>query len=236
LVRFDMVDIIPAILPKDFIELRTSLARLRLLSSFVQIDICDGVYVPSITWPYGDTREFEEILRGDEGLPFWQDFQFEFDLMVLHPEEVIQDWIDVGASRIIVHNQSTQKLSSVLDILDLAGVEVGIALGVEENISVIDEYKKRIAFVQCMGIAEIGVQGNPHDKRVLNQIRAIREQYPELVVSVDGGVSMDTVTELVEAGAQRLVSGSGILNAKEPKDAYKEMKNCSNRETESPQD
>ncbi|MEX0909932.1 MAG: hypothetical protein WDZ75_01425 [Candidatus Paceibacterota bacterium] len=230
-----MTEIIPAILPSNFFELRAFLARIRSITSFVQIDICDGVYVRSVTWPYGDSEEFKAILRGDEGLPFWEDFQFEFDLMVLNPENVIQDWIDVGASRIVVHNQSTHKMLSILEKLEFAGVEAGVALRVDEDVSVIEMYKEKISFVQCMGIAEIGVQGNPFDERVLDQIVTIRERYPELLVSVDGGVNLNTVAKLAKTGAQRLVSGSAILKAKEPREAYGTMMNRANVEGESPQ-
>src|SRR5690606_38490204 len=179
-----MAEIIPAILPSDFVDLRTSLARVRFLSPFVQIDICDGVYVPSSTWPYGDAREFEVILTGEEGLPFWEDFQFEFDLMVEKPEDVLEDWIDAGASRIIIHNKSTQKLTEILERLEYAGVEAGLALQIDEDVSLIEPHVERLTFVQCMGISEIGVQGNPFDERVLSKIAEIRSRFPDLTVSV----------------------------------------------------
>ncbi|MEX0933267.1 MAG: hypothetical protein WDZ74_00795 [Candidatus Paceibacterota bacterium] len=230
-----MTEIIPAILPKDYLDLRSSLARVRFLSPFVQIDICDGNYVPSVTWPYGDPEKFQSILDGDEGLPFWEDFQFELDLMVRNPEEVLADWIDAGASRIIIHNKSTAKLDEILTTLENAGIEAGIALGVDEDVSLIRPYAERVLFVQCMGIAHIGVQGNPFDARVLTQIKAIRAQFPQLTVSVDGGVNIHTVEKLVEAGAHRLVSGSAILRAEDSKSALEEMRALANSSSNSPQ-
>lgn len=230
-----MTEIIPAILPKDYLDLESSLARVRFLSPFVQVDICDGSYVPSTTWPYGDPEKFQSILSGEEGLPFWEDFQFELDLMVRNPEDVVVDWIDAGASRIIIHNKSTTKLSEILTILESAGVEAGLAIGVDEDISSIMPYAERLLFVQCMGIAEIGVQGNPFDERVLGQIRAIRREFSSLTVSVDGGVNMGTVARLAEAGAHRLVSGSAILRAKDSKSALEEMRALANSSENSPQ-
>lgn len=230
-----MTEIIPAILPKDYLDLQSSLARVRFLSPFVQVDICDGSYVPSTTWPYGDPEKFQSILSGDEGLPFWEDFQFEFDLMVRNPEDVVRDWIDAGASRIIVHNKSTTKLETILEVLEQAGVEAGLAIGVDEEVSVIEPYKERLLFVQCMGIAEIGVQGNPFDERVLQQIKTISTQFPNLTISVDGGVNMETVVRLAEAGAHRLVSGSAILRAEDSKSALEEMRALANTSENSPQ-
>src|SRR5680860_1063473 len=128
-----MAEIIPAILPQNFDELRVSLVAVPLLSSYFQIDICDGVFVPTVTWPYGDSREFLAIIGGEEGLPFWKDIQFEIDLMVTNPEDVIDDWIDVGASRIIVHNKSTDALAIILERLEYAQIERGVALQIDED-------------------------------------------------------------------------------------------------------
>ena len=86
-----MTEIIPAILVREFHELKSTLSRLVGVAETVQIDFCDGVYVPSKTWPYtqGITEEgepvdndFQKIINEEEGMPFWNDFEFEFHLMV----------------------------------------------------------------------------------------------------------------------------------------------------------
>ena len=64
-----------------------------------------------------------------------------------------------------------------------------------------------------MGIEKIGYQGQPFDERVIDQVKALRKEYPELIISVDGGVSFDTAPRLIEAGANRLVVGSVIFNS-----------------------
>jgi len=224
-----MTEIIPAILPEDYLDLSTSLARVRFLNPFVQIDICDGGYVPSVTWPYGDPDRFQAILTGEEGLPFWEDFQFEIDLMVKSPEDVIDDWIDAGASRIIVHNLSTERAGDIWGRFEYAGIEGGLALQIDEDISVLEAFVGRMSFVQCMGIAEIGVQGNMLDERVLQKIKDIRVRFPDLTIVVDGGVNLETASSLAEAGAHRLVSGSAILKAKDPKEMFLKIKQSANK-------
>lgn len=74
-----------------------------------------------------------------------------------------------------------------------------------------------------MGIAHIGVQGQPFDERVLERITALRLAYPTLLISIDGSVSVDTVGRLAHAGADRCVSGSGIVKQERPGDAYEEL-------------
>ena len=80
-----MSEIIPAILEKDFRD-KNKLTSLRGQTKCVHIDICDGVAVPSQSWPFSsdglEDFDFRKIINEEEGMPFWQDFDFEFDLMV----------------------------------------------------------------------------------------------------------------------------------------------------------
>lgn len=219
-----MTEIIPAILPKDFTELQSGLASIRNHTSFVQIDVCDGEFVPSTTWPYGDPDNFSKILSEESGMPFWEDFQFEFDLMVARPEEVVQDWIDAGATRIIIHNKSTEKLEDILLKLDEFQVERGVALQISESPSDVAHLIDKIDFIQWMGIAQIGKQGEPFAEEVVHKIRESRELFPDIMISVDGGVNFVTAKELASAGADRLVSGSAILKAEDPKEALERLR------------
>jgi len=218
-----MTEIIPAILPFSFDELRSSLARVRSFSSYVHIDVCDGVFVPSVTWPYSDSNTFKKIASGEDGLPFWKDVQFEIDLMVDDPEEILHDWIEAGASRIIVHNRSTKKTKEIVRRLEEAGVEAGIALGIDEDVAELESYRDSVLFVQCMGIAEIGEQGNELDERIFDTLCEVRERFPDFVVSVDGGVRSETVQALSQAGAHRLIVGSAIMRANDPRATYEKL-------------
>jgi pentose-5-phosphate-3-epimerase len=67
-----------------------------------------------------------------------------------------------------------------------------------------------IDFVQVMGIANIGYQGEPFQEESLDIISNLKERYPDLVISIDGGVSVDTIADLHDAGVDRFVSGSGV--------------------------
>ena len=81
-----MIDIIPAILPKNYEDLKNKIALVRGIVSVVQIDICDGIFVPSKSWPFTtggfDDDNFFKIINEQEGMPFWEDVDFELDLMV----------------------------------------------------------------------------------------------------------------------------------------------------------
>ena len=79
-----MIEVIPAILPKGIGELREKVARVKESVKTVQFDFCDGIFVPTRTWPYNGKSEdaYAEIIKENEGLPFWEDVDYEFDLMV----------------------------------------------------------------------------------------------------------------------------------------------------------
>ena len=98
-------------------------------------------------------------------------------------------------------------------------VELGLALNPDTSLDTILPYMEKIDFVQCMGIARIGYQGQPFDERVLTQINQLRVKYPNLPISVDGGVNIETAALLKQAGATRLVAGSAIFGASDVSEA-----------------
>jgi len=220
------VDIIPAILPKSFADLKQGLLSMQDVSPWVQIDIVDGVFAPTKTWPYVGGDEFEKIVAQDEGLPFWEDFDFQFDLMLAEPMSQVRQFVQAGAASVVVH-ASAQGARDALEALQesRAGVLLGVALlpgAVVDDIRVFDGLYD---FVQVMGVADIGSQGKPFDERTYALARALRSAYPEVVVQVDGGVSLSNARALVRAGANRLVVGSAIFKAEDPVDAYKNLYN-----------
>ena len=217
-------EIIPAILPRDFSELEDKTSLILGAVKTVQIDVCDGQFVPNASWPYRKhDNNFDLLLSEDIGLPSWEEVNYEFDLMVNNPEEVVSDWLRVGASRIIIHLESKGDISKAIDLV--AGeVEIGLAINIETDIDKLEEYKDKIQFVQCMGIDRIGFQGQTFDDKVIQKIKSIHAKYPDLVISIDGGVSLDNAKDLIMAGATRLVAGSAIFDSDNVFDAVEKFK------------
>ena len=225
-----MAEIIPAILPENIDDLREKFSLISGIAPLAQIDVCDGKFTSTKTWPYkkGVDETFLRIVGQEEGFPFWDSVDFEADLMVKHPENIVDDWISAGAKRVIIHIESTpEPLSLFRKIKDEYGNESGLSYGVEVGVAlnintpneevydllneVDDKGAPAIDFVQFMGIENIGYQGEPFDERVFEKVRELRERFPETIISIDGGVSLENADELIEAGANRLVSGSAIF-------------------------
>lgn len=218
------IEIIPAILPKDFAEVEDKASLVLGSVKTVQIDICDGQFVPNATWPYKKhDLTFDKLLKEEEGLPGWEKLNYEIDLMVNKAEEVVEDWVRVGATRIIVHTEMKGDLNlAIANLKDRA--EIGLALNIETAIDVIEPFIDLIQFVQCMGIDHIGFQGQKFDEDVVNKVKEIKSRYPHLLVSVDGGVSLESAPKLIEAGANRLVVGSAIFDSDNAFDAIADFK------------
>ncbi len=197
----------------------------------VQVDIMDGRFAPEATWPYNEGREvarFDEIVTQKRGFPHWKDLQFEIDLMVEKPEQVIGDWIQAGASAIIIHADSTDKHKQIFERLKDRGVEVGLAILPSNRNSVVKRFRDDIDFLQIMGNDKIGYHGVELDPLVYDKLRDLRDHFPDLPIGVDIGVDNQTAPKLVEAGATRLISGSAILGSEDKQAAIEQLRNVDN--------
>lgn len=215
------VEIIPAIMPDDFEELASDVSLIGNKVEWVQIDVMDGKYTDSVSWPYADPdKHFTEILNEDEGLPNWQNINYELDLMVSDPYKEAEKWVRAGVARIVLHLSTLKNGDTEILIEKLRGlnIEVGIALLPSESFTEIENILSKIDFVQFMGIEKVGFQNQDFAEVVLENISEFHKKYPEKIISVDGAVDTNTSKALVEAGATRLVSGSFIFEAGNPKE------------------
>lgn len=232
-----MVEIIPAVMPQTLDELREHAIRAAPFVPLIQIDVMDGKFVSGKSWPYGGgEKELGAMAekRSRIVLPEGKNLDYEVDLMVKNPEEVIEDWMHLQVRRIIVHIEATEKMENIIN--DIAAhvtlatseraevVALGIALNIGTPTEKIEPYLDQIEFIQCMGIANIGKQGEPFDERVLKTISTLRNMHPELIISVDGGVNFDSAPLLIEAGVNRLVSGSAIWESENIEEAIQRFK------------
>jgi ribulose-phosphate 3-epimerase len=216
--------IVPAILPVSQEDLEKKLARLRGYVDAVQIDVIDGRFASPACWPYSNgTHEFAAEVEKGETLPYFGEFHFEMDLMVADPDEVTGIWIAAGAERLVLHVESSNYLPRAITDLevkyghakDFASelLSIGLGINLQSDLSIIEPYLDTADFVQFMGIASIGKQGQPFDEGVVQKIVAFKKKHPTVPIQVDGGVSLRTAPELLSAGVDRLIVGSALWNA-----------------------
>jgi ribulose-phosphate 3-epimerase len=209
-----MATIVPAILGETFTEIKEKLEKVAGHSEWVQIDITDGVFAGPLTW--------------SRPLDLWEPSllpKIELHLMVEKPHTYLRDWLPASIDRVIVHAESEGNVGEYVSEIKEAGLEAGVALKLETSIDVIVSYVQKVDLVQCMSINHIGVYGQSFDERVLIKIRALRERYPNVTISVDGGVTLETGRKAIEAGATQLVVGSGIFKTEDVVKALLDFKN-----------
>jgi ribulose-phosphate 3-epimerase len=219
-----MIEIIPAILPETVADIRNKVAGILGSARTVQIDLVDGKFAPTQTWPYNgeDSHFFESLVSEEEGMPYWQEISYELDLMVKDAHQHLDFFFPFGPSRIVLHAEAEGDEKEFADFMEGIDpyirdtIEIGIALNIDSSIDAYEHILKEADFVQCMGILHIGNQGEPFDEQVLEKIKELKTRFEGLPIAVDGGVSLENAKALVDAGATRLVVGSAIWKSGDP--------------------
>ena len=200
--------IIPAIIAKDFEELQSKLAKIDGLVSWAQIDVMDGVFVPPTTWR--EPKDLDNLKTA---------INLEAHLMVNKPENIIDGWLNSPVRRVLLHYESTKhaQIEKLIEKILASGKEAGIALKLQTPLfvlnSLIQNSKFKIRVIQLMSISEIGYHGHPFEEKVLDRIKTLREKYPDVIISVDGGVSLENAPKILSAGADNLLVGSTIFKS-----------------------
>lgn len=231
--------VVPAVLPSSHEELEEKLALFAQIPSVhrVQIDVVDGRFAAPASWPYTNHHELHHLIEKGEMLPYLDRIAYEIDLMCLDAEKASEEWLALGATRLTFHAESATDLPRVLAsarkrygagdgfVSDL--ISFGCALNIASDLALIEPCLSEIEYVQFMGIARIGRQGQPFDQRVFEKVRAFHSRHPEVPLQVDGGISLPSARQLVALGVTNLVIGSNILKAKDPAEvvaAFEDLK------------
>lgn len=209
-----MVTVVPAIISENLDDLQRQVKIVAPYVDLVQVDIMDGRFAPSLSWPYLGSQVSElRAIKSKEELLGTPGVDYELDVMIENPEVEIEGWIDAGVRTLIIHIESTLSLQDIIDRAKARGAGVALALQPETDSDVLYKWIEKIDFVQFMGSQKIGYHGVELDKNVLDKIRDLRNRYKELIIGVDIGVNLETAPELVRAGANKLVSGSTIFES-----------------------
>lgn len=200
------MDTIPSILVSDE---KTFLAQTIAVSdvvSMVQIDICDGLFVPNITW--ADAKIVAEHLKID----------CELHLMVENPLEEAKKWEDVPqVKRVYAHYESNPgDIQNIVHSIRSYEWEVGLALNPDTPITVLKTLAEDIGAVLVMGVYP-GRQGQILIPKSLEKIQTIRHTYPRLRITLDGGVNEKTLPDIVRVHPDAICPGSAVFgNEKTP--------------------
>ncbi|MDP2651702.1 MAG: hypothetical protein Q8O94_01030, partial [bacterium] len=144
---------------------------------------------------------------------------YEIDLMCLDAEQAAGAWLALGVSRLTFHVEGTTDVPRLLASARRRYgplVSFGLALNTTTDLSLIEPCLGGIEYVQCMGIARTGRQGQPLDPRVFEKVRLFHSRHPDIPLQVDGGISLESAKKLVALGVSSLIIGSTIVRARDP--------------------
>lgn len=225
-----LIEILPTnTSPANLAELSHTTEVLKELSSWVQLDLVDGVFVPHISWPYqsGQWEELENLTHGTK-LPFADSVKYEVHLMVQEPIQVGELLARAGAKRILGHIEALGTHGNVHKAFaawkGAGAVEVGLAVLMETPIADILPLVPQCDAIQLMSIATLGRQGAPYEPAVVGRIQELHKAHPDAVIEVDGGINLNNIKELARAGAVRFGVGSAITKSEDPISAYESLK------------
>jgi ribulose-phosphate 3-epimerase len=209
-----MNHVIPAIIPESIEHLEQTLELVHGFAHEVQVDVVDGKFVPFTSWPYHDGETIADLFD------YAHHFRIEMDLMLIEPEAVIPHYVRAGVRDIIVHMESVKDFERVVSLKNELGFLLGLSMNNDSPLALITDQIVHADYVQFMGIAQIGSQGQPFDERVLTHIKTLKQMFPDMPISVDGSVNAETIPQLRDAGVTRFISGSAIVKAENPSKAF----------------
>jgi ribulose-phosphate 3-epimerase len=179
----------------------------------LHLDVTDGSFTAHKTW--ADPMQWEKLKSP---------FGLEVHLMVEHPEEYADNWLAAGARRLIVHAESLtpQSMHEILSTAERYHVEVMLASKPESISEELVPYFRQFTAFQVLAV-QPGPAGQEFLPFVCEKIRFLREELPDAIIEVDGGMNPETVRQVKDVGANMIVSSSYIFTAADPKKAYEEL-------------
>ncbi len=200
-----MIELAPSILSADFARLAEQVApALEAGATVLHVDVMDGHFVPNITIG----PPVVAALRKHVTAPL------DVHLMIENPEQYIPAFAAAGANWISVHQESTVHLDRAVQLIRSHGCLAGVVINPATPVETLSDILPAVDYVLVMSVNP-GFGGQKFIPRTLGKIRHLAELRQKHNLSyrieVDGGIALDTITEVVQAGAEVLVAGNAVF-------------------------
>lgn len=204
--------IIPAILTNDKKALEWMIRQSESWTDYVQVDIMDGKFVPSRSITAEDLGTIKTSLK------------MEAHLMVENLEGCLKSFKEAGCEKIVFHLEAApSKTGDIIQKIREIDLEVGLAINPETPISALEPFVEKIDSVLLMSVHP-GFYGAKFIPQILNKARDLRRIWPEVILSMDGGLKSTNILKVKEAGMDQACVGSQIFKADDPGKAFAELK------------
>lgn len=210
--------IAPSILSANFANLIDDVKKVEKAGAdLLHIDVMDGHFVPNIT--IGPV--VIESLKGYTELPF------DVHLMIENPDFFIDDFVRAGADIITVHQEASIHLNRTIQKIKNHGIKSSVCLNPSTPVETLKWVLKEIDMVLIMSVNP-GFGGQGFIYSMLDKIKELYNLRKDLNlnfdIEVDGGINIDNISKVAEAGADIIVAGSAIFGDKNPEKVINSMR------------
>ncbi|WP_316767278.1 ribulose-phosphate 3-epimerase [Pedobacter frigiditerrae] len=211
--------IAPSILSADFANLQRDIEMINNSEAdWFHVDVMDGVFVPNISFGFPVLKAVKKYAKKP----------LDVHLMIVNPEKYIQEFANGGAAIITVHYEACPHLHRVIQMIKAAGCKASVALNPHTPVGLLKDILADLDMVLIMSVNP-GFGGQQFIPQSLNKITELRklanEINPNLIIEVDGGVSVSNTASLIKAGANAFVAGNAIFAASNQIQMIADMKN-----------
>jgi ribulose-phosphate 3-epimerase len=206
--------IAPSILSADFARLGEQIETVMDAGArVIHVDVMDGHFVPPITIGPLIVEAIRELVKGRGGT-------IDVHLMIERPERQVEAFATAGADVITIHPESTPNIHYGLKLIRELGCMAGVVINPGTPVAAVEPLTEIVDLCLCMSVNP-GWGGQRYIDTSTARLAALRELLPdEVVLEVDGGISLETIDAARDAGAQLFVAGSSVFGADDPAAAF----------------